>query len=419
MDLAKIISLSGVVLFLLVTVNLALLLLTTLRRAMALGEQRRLDGEWFSERLALARLQLKRQENAGSWNGNRKFEISRIVKESVDASSFYLVPHDKKPLPSFLPGQFLTFEIDVPGQRKRVVRCYSLSDRPRPDYYRVTIKRVPAPTAVPAAKPGLVSNHFHTAFKVGDILDVKAPGGGFFLDTSRLTPVVLLAGGVGITPIMSMVNEIMAVTPQREIWLFLGVRNGSEHLMKEPLEQLARTNDRLRLHVSYSQPAATDAQGRDYHHAGRLDISLLREKLPANNFDYFMCGPGPMMADLNEGLLAWGVPEESIHLEAFGPASVKRTAPPTGEPASPQLKVSFSRTKKDAAWDGQAESLLDLALAEGVPIAYGCRAGNCGTCKTAIKSGKAKHRKKPGCEVEAGTCLTCIALPESDLSLDA
>jgi ferredoxin len=146
---------------------------------------------------------------------------------------------------------------------------------------------------------------------------------------------------------------------------------------------------------------------------------LLKEQLPSNNFDFFMCGPGAMMKDLNEGLLAWGVAEEHIHMEAFGPASVKRAPAPATPAAGPQLKVGFSRSSKEVAWSGQATCLLDLALAEGVSMSYGCRAGNCGSCKTAVKSGKVKYSKQPGCDVEAGSCLTCISVPDGDLLLDA
>ncbi len=419
MDPAKILAIGGAILFLIVVLNLTLLFFSSLRRITAIGVQRRLDGELFSQRLGLARMQLKRQESAGSWNGTRKFQIDRVVNECTDVSSFYLVPHDKKPLPPFLPGQFLTFELDVPGQRSRVIRCYSLSDRPRPDYYRVTIKRVSPPADKPGGKPGLVSNHFHLKLKAGDIVDVKAPSGGFFLDTNRLTPVVLLAGGVGITPMVSMANEIMELTRQRETWFFLGVRNSQDHILKEHLEKLAVANSNLRLHIIYSRPNKTDVKGKDYHHEGRLNVALLRQQLPSNNFDFFMCGPGEMMSDLNTALLAWNVPEENIHLEAFGPASVKRAPAGAPEPAGPQVKVGFSRSNREAPWTGMVDSLLDLALAEGVPIGYGCRAGNCGSCKTAIKSGKVKYRKRPGSEVEAGSCLTCIAVPDGDLILDA
>ncbi len=416
MDLSKLLVGAGGILFVLVAIDLAMLCYTSFSRAAAMGAARENEGELLSARLAMARLQLKRQENIGSWNGTRKFTVDKVVTECADVASYYLVPHDNKPLPHFFPGQFLTFELSIPGQRNRVVRCYSLSDRPRPDYYRVTIKRVPAP---PDGKPGLVSNFFHSSVKAGDILDVKAPSGGFYLDTSRLTPVVLLAGGVGVTPMVSMANEIMTNTPQRETWFFFCVRNALDHIMKEQLEELAKANDKLRLHVCYSKPGKTDSAGRDYRHEGRLDLALLKKELPSNNFDFFMCGPGAMMSDLHEGLLEWGVDEERIHLEAFGPASVKKTAPPAPALAEPQLKVTFSRSNCEAAWSGKEENLLDMALAQGVSISSGCRAGNCGSCKTAVKSGKVKYRKRPGCDVESGSCLTCIAVPESDLCLDA
>ena len=104
--------------------------------------------------------------------------------------SFYLQPHDEKPIPGFDPGQFLTFQLNIPAQPKAVVRCYSLSDAPRPDMYRVSIKRVPPPRDNPDAPPGLSSNHFHDNVKVGDILDVKEPSGRFFLDMSKLPDAV-------------------------------------------------------------------------------------------------------------------------------------------------------------------------------------------------------------------------------------
>ena len=419
MNLSDILAFGGGVLLLLVAMQLVVLFYTSVRRASAVRMQRRLDSDLFSRRIALASMQLKRQEQAGSWSGTRKFQIEKIVKECDEVASFYLTPHDKKPLPIFLPGQFLTFDLNIPGQRSRVARCYSLSDRPLPDYYRVTIKQVPATAG---NKPGLVSNHFHTSLKQGDILDIRAPGGGFYLNVNHLTPVVLLAGGVGITPMVSMLNEITAMSPQREVWLFYCVRNSKDHIFKEHLERVARENPMLHLHNCYSKAGEGDAKGQQYQHEGRVTLELLKSELPSNNFDYFMCGPGAMMQDMHEGLLAWGVPEEKIHMEAFGPASVKRTAAPTS--AAPEAgavapKVNFSKTGREAAFGKDLDSLLDLALAESIPISYGCRSGNCGTCKTAIKSGKIKYRKNPGCDVETGSCLTCIAIPDGDIALDA
>ena len=147
-------------------------------------------------------------------------------------------------------------------------------------------------------------------------------------------------------------------------------------------------------------------------------MALVRQQLPSNNFDFFICGPAAMMSDLKAGLLEWGVSTESIYLEAFGPSSVKQARTSPAVPAEPRPKVVFGRSNHRVAWTGEADSLLDLSLAEGIAISYGCRAGNCGTCKTTIKCGKVKYLKRPGCAVEEGICLACIAVPDGDILLD-
>jgi ferredoxin-NADP reductase len=411
----------AIVLATLVAVQLASTIMVSLRRLAAYGIRQRMEAELFNGKIELARLQLKRQQNHAPWSGARKFMIQCVVEECRDVRSFYLVPHDKKPLPSFLPGQYLTFELDIPGQRNRVVRCYSLSDRPRPDFYRVTIKRIPASPKDPNSKPGLASNYFHGSLKEGDIVDVKAPGGGFHLDLSRTTPVVLIGGGIGLTPVLSMLNEIVESGTRRETWFFFAARNSSEHMMKAHVEAVARDNPYVHLHVCYSRPDANDVAGQDFQHEGRLNLELLKEVLPSNNFDFYLCGPGEMMSGTNEALLSWGVHAAKIHMEAFGPASVKK--PPASADASvpkpAAISVAFSRSGKTANWTGEADSLLDFALAENIAIGFGCRAGSCGTCKTAIKSGKVKYLKEPGCDVEAGSCLTCICIPAEGLVLEA
>jgi ferredoxin-NADP reductase len=418
MLLAKILLWFGILIGAVVLGQLGVLLITSLRRASWSAANARVQAELLAQRLDVARLSVRRRESMGGWNGTRKFAIDRIVTECDCVKSFYLVPHDKRPLPGFEPGQYLTFELDIPGERGRVVRCYSLSERPRADYYRITVKRLLPPTQHPQAKPGLVSNFFHNVLKPGDIVDVKAPRGGFHLDVSRMTPLVLLAAGVGITPMLSILNQIVADSPQREVWLYFGVRNGSEHIMKEHLETVARGNGKFQLRICYSSPLPAEVRDKDYHHQGWVGIELLKQHLPSNNYEFYICGPGQMMQDLRDGLQGWGVPEAMIHLEAFGPASVKKTAPAAAAAGTP-ITVGFSRTGRESSWSGKADSLLELALAEGVPMAYGCRAGNCGTCKTAIKSGTIKYLKEPGCDVESGSCLPCICVPVSQLILEA
>ncbi len=167
-----------------------------------------------------------------SWNGNRKFYIERKVEEAKDICSFYFKPHDHKPLAPFKPGQFLTFALKMPDQAKPLIRCYSLSDSPHnTEHYRCTIKRLDPPPKNPEAPPGRSSNFFHRVLAEGDIIDVRAPSGHFFLDQSTDKPVVLIGGGVGLTPVWSMLNAICDSGSRRETWFFYGVMNRNDQAM--------------------------------------------------------------------------------------------------------------------------------------------------------------------------------------------
>jgi len=310
----------------------------------------------------------------------------------------------------------------VPGIAKPLIRCYSISDSHRADVYRVTIKRALPPPDAPGAPVGIASAHFCDRVNEGDILDAKAPSGGFFLDTTQERPIVLISGGVGITPMLCMLNAIVQSGSQREVWFFFGARNRNEHIQKEFLEAVARERENVRLHVCYSRPASEDVQGKDYHHAERVSVDVFKRVLPSNNYDFFICGPGAMMKSVTDGLKEWGVPDKHIFFEAFGPATVKKTAGATTFTTKPvPAKVTFSRSGKVVSWDPNSGlSLLDLAEANGLQIEAGCRAGNCGTCSVAIKSGKVEFiADHHGAQMEEGSCLSCICRPRSDVVLDA
>jgi ferredoxin-NADP reductase len=399
------------------------LILAHFRQLKLAAASAEVERELLRERIGLLADQRKadRDRAANAWNGWRKFRVVSKKKECEDVFSFYLEPHDGKPLPPFSPGQYLTFQLTIPHQNKPVIRCYSLSDSPHnSEFYRVTIKRVPPPPNKQDAPPGLSSNYFHRDVQVGDILDVKAPSGHFYLKMDDARPVVLLSGGVGITPMVSMLGAICHSGARRETWFFHGTRNQTEHIQKRQLETLAAKHDFVRLHVCYSQPQSTERLGTDYHHAERLSVDLLKKLLPSNNYDFFICGPPPMMSSLTEGLRAWGVPDKHVFFEAFGPASVKRVSEPARAAAPAQeFKVSFSRAGRTSSWNPQATSLLEFAEEQGVSINSGCRAGNCGSCMVAVKSGETKYVQEPGFKADTGCCLTCIAVPITPVTLDA
>jgi ferredoxin-NADP reductase len=399
-------------------------ILRGLLRAFYDRRQQRATMERLRLQVQEARLRQKDAEKASLvWNGCRKFSVVKKTAECDDVFAFYLKPHDGKPIPAFKPGQYLTFQLDLPGRDKPLVRCYSLSDSPhRSDYYRVTIKKEKAPPDRPELPPGAASSFFSDIIKEGDILNVKAPTGHFFLDMAKSNPVVLIAGGVGVTPMLSMANAIAASGSKREAWFFFGVRNEAEHIHKAELEKLAAENENIHVHVCYSRPGAKAQKGRDYQHEGRVSIELLKQLLPSSNFEYYLCGNGAFMKSITDGLELWGVPEKDIYFEAFGPATVKKKATPATALEVMQqskLQVTFARSGKTLSWAPSAANLLEFAQAQGVRIDSGCCAGSCGSCLVAIKSGDVDYLKPPDTEPEKGTCLTCICRPKGDLVLDA
>ena len=173
-----------------------------------------------------------------------------------------------------------------------------------------------------------------------------------------------------------------------------------------------------------SNPLDEDAAGDDFHHAERVSVELFKRVLPSSNYEYYLCGPPPLMNTIVPDIEAWGVPNKNIHFEAFGPATVKKAAPakPPEEKAAEAaaaIEVTFAKSAKTCTWDGSSDSLLDFAEDNDVTIDYGCRAGNCGTCITAIRGGGVDYVVEPGAAPEAGSCLTCISVPKGNLTLDA
>lgn len=410
----------GLALLALVVIRLSLGLITALQRSRAEAGLRLLDLERLHEELAAAReLRRRATEEPLPWNGFRKFVVSRKVVESPTVCSFHLSPHDAKPLPVFKPGQYLTFRLPSTLGSTQLIRCYSLSDRPHRDYYRVSIKRATAPAGRETAPAGVTSGLFHDVIQEGDILDLRAPTGNFCLDPADPEPVVLIGSGIGVTPVYCMLSALAHAQSRRPVWFFYGVRNRREQLFVAELGEVMRTHPQFNLRLCYSQPDPEDRLGTDYHHCGRVTLDLLQRQLPSNNFHFYYCGPAQMMEELSEGLKHWGVPESHLHFEAFGPMSVKRVhRGPVAAPAAAHL-VTFRKSARSLPWDGVHATLLDLAEHAGIMLPSGCRAGNCGTCVVALQRGEVTYMQPPGCQPEARTCLTCIAQPKGDIVLEA
>ena len=358
-----------------------------------------------------------------AWRGFREFLVQRKELEDPSGSvcSFYLAPADGQPLPTFHAGQYLTFQIDLGASgetRKPIVRCYSLSDRPLPGYYRISVKRALPPPHIPGALPGIASNHFHDHVRIGDRLNVRAPSGHFYLPDGA-EPIVLIAGGIGITPMLSMINATLHSGRRRDVWLFYGVRCGLEHAMRTHLNGMAAQHRGLNVQICYSRPGTADAEGRDYQHRGHVDLALLRSTLPLRPFHFYVCGPRQMMETLVPALEDWGVPSERIHYETFGPASLghREREVPTTDLAAEPVTVTFTKSGTQALWDGRASSLLEFAEGLGLKVESGCRAGSCGSCQVTLEAGEVLYDQRPEFDLIPGDCLLCISRPRTDVVL--
>ncbi|MEI8156536.1 MAG: 2Fe-2S iron-sulfur cluster-binding protein [Burkholderiales bacterium] len=375
----------------------------------------------------------KMQPPTAEWPGYRTFYVKRKAQEGTakQVCSFYLVPEDGRPLAPFLPGQFLTFKLGVPsltGETQSVIRCYSLSDAPNPSHYRISVKRAPAPFGSQIPQ-GISSNYFHDHVEVGSQLQVRAPAGHFYIDRSDV-PVVLIGGGIGITPMLSMLNWCLKEQPGREVWLFYGVRNSAELVMQTSLTELAAQHPNFHLHLCLSDPQPGELDGYrseavHYHH-GRVSVALLRNVLPLKNFHYYLCGPTPMLQNLVPALEDWGVPDARIHFEAFGPASIPRKNSTSATRATSQrsgkddaVLVTFAKSGKQEIWEPGMGSLLEFAEARGIVISSGCRAGGCGSCQTSIRSGEVAYAQAPDFDPEPGSCLLCVCTPKTAVTLEA
>ncbi len=418
----NVLMIAGFVIITAVVLQSLLLLANSLRQSVYRKQQHRVSLDWLNAKIETQRiLHHHAKESLDAWEGHRKFVVEKTVTEVQGITSVYLAPHDGRKLPLFLPGQHLTFKFDIPDEDRPVNRCYTLSDGPNPNHYRITVKQVlpPRDTDFP---PGRSSTYINDVVTTGDIIDVKAPKGDFYIDTTKHHPVVFVGGGVGITPFTSMLTELAAQNFQQEVWLFYGVRNTEEYAFREFLEELADAYDNFHLHVAYSDAELDSLPDSDRYHLGHCGVDLISTCLPSNNYEFYMCGPPPMMNAIAPALLEWGVPRNKIKFEAFGPASIKGFGPEKPAPAATETKpasIKFSKSGKSIPWDAQHDSLLELGAANDVRMDSGCCAGECLTCEVALVSGNVRYIKEPSEPPDAGSCLPCICVPNGDIEIDA
>lgn len=254
----------------------------------------------------------------GGWEEFRTFVIQRKVQESDVITSFYLVPQDGKPIASFEPGQYVSVKTELPGDGYTHIRQYSLSDAPGKPYYRISVKREDAVGSRPAGK---VSTALHEHAKEGDVLLLSAPAGDFTLNRDDQRPVVLISGGVGLTPMISMLNTLVETQPQRPVTFIHAAQNGRVHAMKEHVSRLAQAHPQLSVRYCYAQPEEADNASGSFHREGYVDAAWLRTVIPSMNASFYFCGPQPFMSVVNSSLKACGAADSDLHYEFFGPAA--------------------------------------------------------------------------------------------------
>lgn len=256
--------------------------------------------------------------NHGGWNGFKTFHVIKKKEESSVITSFYLSPKDGKPLPLFKPGQYIT--LCVPTlDGSTTMRNYSLSDKPNQDWLRISVKR--ETSQVSEIPSGYVSNFLHDDINAGSCLEVGPPCGEFFLDVHKKDkkPLVLLAAGVGITPILSILLTALHDLPDQPITFIHANLNEDTHAFKSLIDDLASRHANLKVHYCYSELAKTGISRDPSTITGFVKAEFLESVVEDRNAEYYFCGPKRFMLGIYADLQAWKIPLSQMHFEFFGP----------------------------------------------------------------------------------------------------
>lgn len=271
------------------------------------------EAYWFLANILIAReerIYREYEEAEGGWSGWRDFRIEEVIPESSVIRSFILRPADGGAVIRHKPGQYLTFLLSMPGQEP-ITRNYSISNAPNGEFYRISVKREPQ---------GLGSGWLHDHGKPGVMLKVAPPAGEFFLPEQPERPVVLLSGGVGLTPMVAMLETIAERHPGLATQYIHGTHNRDTHAMRDHVRQLASSAAAITVTDFHQTPFESEQAGQDYDHAGIITDKWLVANTPVGEADYYICGPRPFLRAAVSALSLAGAPSEHIHYEFFGPA---------------------------------------------------------------------------------------------------
>ncbi len=254
----------------------------------------------------------------GGWRGYRRFIVDRKTPESEVVTSFYLRPADGGLLPEFKPGQYITVKIDHPTTPTSP-RNYSLSDRPGLEHFRISVKREESPSIGSAA--GLISNYLHDQIRPGDEVEIGPPCGEFTLEASSVAnrPIVFLAGGIGVTPLLSMLKHLAYQGVATPIYFVHAARNSRVHALADEVRRVAAEHSNIQSHVVYDAALEDDLRQGHCHSIGIVNLALLQKLVTSRDAEFYFCGPKLFMVGIYKALKQWGVDESRIHFEFFGP----------------------------------------------------------------------------------------------------
>jgi ferredoxin-NADP reductase/MOSC domain-containing protein YiiM len=350
------------------------------------------------------------------WTGFRPLQVTDVHDESQHVRSVSLAAPDGVSLPEWLPGQSITLRLCPDSGAAALIRNYSLSNRPGSSEYRISVKK---------EVHGVASGHIHAYVKAGDLVDVAAPRGIFFLTDSD-APVILMSAGVGITPVLSMLHSLASAHSNRQIWWLHGARNGDEHPFAEECRALLTQLPNSQSRVFYSHPTSRDQQGVDYTERGRLSPEAISHVRLPRDADAYLCGPATFMNDLSTGLATYGLDPAHVYMETFGataaltPGIAAASVPPhlPVGPPGPGPDVQFARSGICAPWGPPPASLLEFAEACDVRVRWSCRTGVCHNCETALLSGTVRYDPEPLEPPAPGNILICCSQPTEAVVVD-
>lgn len=362
--------------------------------------------------------------NSVGAGGFRPLKVVDKRRECSTITSLHLEPVNPADWRDFEPGQFLNFKLPAGKAQPDVLRNYSVSSAPgQRGRYRITVKR---------ETEGIGSGYLHDQAAVGSVLLADGPRGAFCLDRTSTRAVLLLSGGVGLTPLVSMLHTLAAHGERRAVFIH-ACDNGAVHALGPEVRALAASRPGIEAHVVYRFPTDADRTAAAHQAEGVISRELLQQLLPLDDYECYLCGPPAFMQAMFGLLRGLGVAQERIAYEFFGPATVLESgatapspaAPPVAPPqpalapaAADGITVAFGKSGRSVNWSEDAQSLLALAESHGLRPPFSCRAGVCGSCKTGLLAGEVSYFEEPLDDPGAGQVLICCARPKSSLVLD-